>query len=328
MSEPTADYGGNVSPARGLPATSLIICSRNRPELLLASVESIMRGDHVPTELVIVDQSDVPQAAPATLDPDRACEVRYLWTRSVGSSRARNAGIAAAKHDLLVFTDDDVLVTPAWFGAIVRALLDAEPRSVVTGQVLPTEVKRPGGFVPSIKVDNTPAAYEGRISQDPLYPLSMAIYRSAIDEVGGFDERLGPGTPFPAAEDNDVGFRLLETGYRIVYVPQAILYHRAWRAKQDYLPLQWRYGRGQGAFYAKYLSLRDRFMLRRLGGDVVYHCQQFAGRGRCQRHLASGDIVYAFGVLAGAGQWLLTKRKRQRPTRRRDGRGIRVWSRW
>ena len=99
----------------------------------------------------------------------------------------------------------------------------------------------------------------------------MATYRSAIDCIGGFDERLGPGTCFPAAEDNDLGFRLLEAGFHIIYDPASVLYHRSWRTEKDYLPLRWGYGRGQGAYYARYLSLQDRHMIAHMSLDVVRH---------------------------------------------------------
>src|SRR5437867_5656517 len=93
---------------KSLPATSLIIPSRNRPEFLLAAVESVLQGDEVPTELIIIDQSTAQNPTLATLTTHRTCDIRYLWTQSVGLSRANNEGIAAARHDLVVFTHDDV----------------------------------------------------------------------------------------------------------------------------------------------------------------------------------------------------------------------------
>jgi GT2 family glycosyltransferase len=204
----------------------------------------------VPNEIVVVDQSDALQSTLARLATDRSCEIRYLWTQSVGLSRGNNTGIASSRNDILVFTHDDVLVTPSWYLTLVQTLVEAGRRAVVTGQVLPTPQEQTGSFVQTVRVSDVPALYKGRIGTDVLIPFNMAMYRSAVDEIGDFDERLGPGTSFPAAEDNDYGFRLLEAGYRIIYVPDALLYHRAWRSKRDYLPLRWSYGRGQGAFYA------------------------------------------------------------------------------
>ena len=120
--------------------------------------------------------------------------------------------------------------------------------------------------------------YHGRIYKDVLYSGNMALYRTAIDEVGNFDECLGPGTHFPAAEDNDLGFRLLEAGYCIRYVPEAILYHHAWRSQSQVLQLRWAYARGQGAFYAKHLRMGDLYMLRRMLRHLRLQCLLVAGR--------------------------------------------------
>src|SRR5262249_55196610 len=99
-----------------LPCSSLIICSRNRPRLLVDTIRSVLKGDEVPTELVIVDQSDAPYEAFSQWRLEQACELRYLWKPSLGLSRGRNEGIAAARHNLLVIIDDDMFVASRWFG--------------------------------------------------------------------------------------------------------------------------------------------------------------------------------------------------------------------
>ena len=297
-----------------LPETSLIICSRNRQKMLAEAVDSILQGDDVPTELIIIDQSDTAYPALASLTSERTCEIHYVWSQSVGLSRANNYGIATAQYDLLVFTHDDVVVTPTWFGSLIRSLVKVGPRAVITGRVLPTTEPIPGSFAPSTKADDVSATYEGRIGVDVLFPMSMALYRSAFNEIGYFDERLGPGTPFPAAEDNDLGFRLLEAGYRIIYVPEAILYHRAWRTEKDYIPLRWNYGRGQGGYYGKHLSLRDRYMLHRLVSDIRQYTLRFFLSLWRQRRLAHGDVIFLLGILVGAGKWFLTQRRHTHPS--------------
>ncbi|HEX6979284.1 MAG TPA: glycosyltransferase [Alphaproteobacteria bacterium] len=301
------EAAGTPSPTQPpLPPASLIIASRNRPDLLEAAVASILAGDDVPAELIIVDQSDAPHPRLSCLRTGRPCDIRYFWTRSVGLSRANNRGVAAARHDLLVFTHDDVLAPPRWFGAIVRALAAAGSRDVITGRVLPTEAETPGGLVPTFVVDDVAKVYEGRIGNDVLFPLNMAMRRSVIRDVGPFDERLGPGTRFPAGEDNDFGLRLLEAGYRIAYVPEAALFHRAWRS--DHLRLRWLYGRGQGGFFAKHLGLRDRYMTNRMLRALAHYLRRALSRSRRAPRLAAGDALYAAGIAFGALEWLLTHR--------------------
>jgi GT2 family glycosyltransferase len=292
-----------------LPACSLIICSRNRPAFLSATVDSVLEGDEVPTELVIVDQSHAPDERLAHRVQTRGCELRYLWTRSVGLSRARNEGIRAARSDILVIIDDDMYVESNWLGTFVRALVQAAPRTVVTGRVLATHPEVPRGFAPTLAVREDSAIYQGRIGTEVLAGGHMAAHRSAFDEVGGFDERLGAGSAFPAADDNDLGFRLLEAGYRIAYVPEAIVYHRAWRAEADYLPMRWNYGLGKGGYYAKYLSFKDRYMLRRMLYDIGHRVYQLPTRLRHNRRLVYGDPAYILGIVVGATRWLLTHRR-------------------
>ncbi|HEU5100110.1 MAG TPA: glycosyltransferase [Roseiflexaceae bacterium] len=313
QADPNPGDGQRLS--RGaLPATSLIIPSRNRPGLLLDTVQSILKGDVIPTELIIVDQSDAPNPDLMRMSTSSACNVRYIWLETQGVSHARNRGIAAARYDILVFTDDDVLVMPGWLGRLINVLCEAGTDSVVTGQVLPaTEAERPGGFAPSVKLDPVPAIYAGRVADDVLFSNSMAMSRQAIERVGWFDERLGPGTRFPAAEDNDFGFRLLEAGYQIRYVPEAALYHRAWRPASDLLPLRWSYGVGQGAYYAKHASMCDRYMIRRLASDGLRYARRAVRRARRQPWLACGDMLYVLGLLWGACAWIFMHRK---PARR------------
>jgi len=269
----------------------------------------VLQGDEVPSEIVIVDQSKDRHPQLETMKTNRACEVRYLWDYSVGVSRARNISIAAAQYDVLALIDDDMFVAPTWFESLIRALIDAGTHAVVTGQVRPTEAEIPGGFAPSTKLDEVPATYTGRVKADVLFTGNMAMYRAAINDIGAFDERLGVGARFPAAYDNDFGFRLLEAGYKIIYVPQAMVYHRAWRTKRDYPRLRWNYGRGRAAFYAKHLSLRDRYMLSRMAVDFKSHFSLLLQHMRHERYRVFSDAMYTLGFLSGVAEWLLTQRR-------------------
>jgi GT2 family glycosyltransferase len=319
-----------VTDRTGAVQTTLIVCSRDRPAFLSSVVASILDGSQVPDEILTVDQSIQPHPELAAFTSAR-CSFRYIHSESVGLSRSRNIGIAAASHPIIVFTDDDVLVPPEWFGTIIRSLHAAGPRSIVTGRVVATDAEIEGGFAPSLHPGTERIVYEGRVYQDPLATFNVALPRSAHAEVGGFDVRLGPGTPFPAAEDNDFGYRLLEAGYRIVFDPDAVVYHRAWRDDRSYVPLRRGYGRGQGAFYAKHLSFEDRYMLRRMIGTLVSHVRRLpraalndlrTSAGRAQpaywrsvrrsstsRTLAVAELAWLMGFLAGMFEWLISKRR-------------------
>jgi GT2 family glycosyltransferase len=290
-----------------LPAASLIICSRGRPQLLIETVESILAGDEVPQELLVIDQSDDENRELAAKKSARS-DVRYVHMNRIGVSLGRNEGVCMARHELLVFTDDDVLVAPSWFGSIVRALLEKGEQTVVTGRVLAGEPEQPGAFMWDPSDREHEIVYEGRIDDDPIYPTNMAAYRSSIEAVGLYDVRLGPGTKFPAAEDNDLAFRLLESGYRIVYVPTPVVTHRAWKPPRDFLRVKWRNATGQGAFFAKHLSLRDRHTLSRLVRSIGNQAKWSAHSVRLDaqaRRDGYGHAVSAAGLAVGAAKWLV-----------------------
>jgi GT2 family glycosyltransferase len=298
--------------------------------MLSSVVTSILNGEDVPDELLVVDQSIEPHPELAVFTTSR-CAFRYLHSATVGLSRGRNIGIAAAAHPIIVFTDDDVLVAPDWFGTIVRSLRTAGPRAIVTGRVLAADAEVEGGFAPSLHPGGERRVFEGRVHEDPLATFNVALHRSAHTEVGGFDVRLGPGTPFPAAEDNDFGHRLLEAGYRIVFDPDAVVYHRAWRDDRAFVGLRRDYGRGQGAFYAKHLSFEDPYMLRRMLGTLAGHVRRLpralmndlrpralpgqpaywrsAVRSSTSPVLAIAEAAWILGFCAGLVEWLTTKRR-------------------
>jgi len=278
---------------------SVVIATRDRPDALGVAVESILAADRVPAELIVADQST---REPPPLPSNDTVELVHLRLRSVGSSRGRNAAIAVARHEVLVFTDDDVKVERDWLSRLVEPLLASEERTAVTGAVLAPDEGAVQGHVPSLTYRTEPETFSGRPFADPLFPNNMAMRRRAFDEVGLFDDRFGGGTVFPAAEDSDFGYRLLEAGYRIEFVPDAVLYHFGARQGMDLLRLNWGYGRGQGAFYAKHMSLSDRYMLRRFGRNAAFRVRMMSRAFRGDRQ-ALREGVYLIGLFSGALGW-------------------------
>jgi GT2 family glycosyltransferase len=292
------------------PPASLVLCTRDRPGFLADTLRSILAGEEVPAEIVVADQSAVPRDGLDGLAGDLPCEIRHVPLRSVGLGRARNAGVAAARHDWIAFIDDDMWVDRRWWSALLRTALEAGPRAVVTGQVRAAAPEVPGGIAPSVMLGDERVVYQGWLGRDVLAAGNMILHRSAFAEVGPFDERLGAGARFPSAEDNDFGFRLLRAGYRIVYEPGAVLEHRAWRSKEDYVRLRWRYGRGNGAYYAKHLAPGDWRMLGRMRAEVARQLGKVPGRlRRRELRMMASDAAFVLGLAAGAAEWLLTQRR-------------------
>jgi len=297
----------HTSTVQPILPVSVIVCTRNRPVLVQESIASILDGNCVPAEIVVVDQSTEVHPTLSTFQPTNGCELVYHRDTSVGLSRALNRGIRLARHDILLFADDDIFADKNWLSEMTRALQDGGPNVVVSGQVPPAQESAPNGFVPSTIVDPVPAVYRGRIDTDVLWGNNMGFHRAAVERIGYFDERLGIGGMFLSSNDNDYSYRLLEAGFTILYVPSAVLYHRAWRTNDEFVNLRWRYGVGRGAFYAKHSHLRDRHMLNRMRNDVRIHLGAFVFGLRSNRLKALGDGALGLGILYGALKWRLTQ---------------------
>lgn len=290
-----------------LPPASVLLPTRGRPRLARDAIESILDGTLRPAELIVVDQSPEPDPDLAGLADVADTPVRYLAGRSGGVSRARNEALAEAASPLVAVTDDDVVADPGWLEHLVRALASAGPGTVVTGGVREGTPETERAFVPASAPGRQRAVYRGRQPRDVLAGGNFGAWRETLLAVGGFDERLGPGSSYPAAEDNDLGLRLLDAGYDVAFEPDAVVVHRAWRPVEDYVSVRWRYGLGKGGFYAKHARAGG-YGLRRLGADCGGRLARLPRNVVVARRRALGDVAYIAGVLAGASRWAVTER--------------------
>jgi GT2 family glycosyltransferase len=287
-----------------------VICSRDRPELLLDTVHSVLAGGTVPAEIVVVDQSAAPNPRIAEPRTVRGCVVRYLRSPTTGLGVARNIGLRAANGEVAVMIDDDMLVERDWLGSLLAGL-PPERLAVATGRVLPAPGEGTGGTVPpaALVTREEPAVFREPQEIDVVPGANVAMPRELVLELGGYDERLGAGTRFGAADDNDMGYRLLLAGAEVHHVPGAVVLHRPHRAGGDLIRLRWRYGRGKGAFYAKHASVRDRHILRRARTDVWRRLRR-AAVALAPRKTA-GELLVLAGMASGALEWLLRERWRR-----------------
>ena len=296
---------------------TLLVSSRNRPSLLVDAVTSVLAGTALPDQIVVVDQSDEVNQTLADLVPPEGVDLCYIKSDTVGISRSRNVAFSSAAQPIIVVIDDDCLASPNWLETVVRSLLKAGSRAVVTGRVLEGEAEVDGGFALSLHPESEPAEYVGRITTDPLATFNFALHADTYEEIGPFDSRIGPGTRFPSSEDNDYGYRLLRAGYRIVFDPEAVVYHRAWRAGRNIVSVRYSYGRGQGGYYGKHLASRDWFMLVKF-----WHALRRRGKRMRQGDVLGiiGEFAWIAGWLVGTADWLLRpSRLDERFSRSADG---------
>jgi GT2 family glycosyltransferase len=289
----------------GLPGVSLVLPTRNRIPMVRAAVRSILAGEVLPDEIIVVDQSEPPLSKELLdLGPSTSgCDVRIETCRP-GLSRAVNHGALVARHDALVVVHDDVLVDADWLHTLISALAERGEASVVTGRVGASDPERPGAFAPALRDDPEPAVYSGRVDRCVIRPMNIALWRRDHLAVGGYDERLGPGTVFPGGEDHDYSVRLLDAGLTVHYVPDARVRHRAWRDRRDYLPLRWAYGLAHGAFYARSYDPADRHIVGRAVSDVRRRLRLVPHALATEPRVGVGHLVFLAASVVGATRWL------------------------
>ncbi len=266
-------------------ALSVVVPTRDRPERLARCLVALRLALGELDELLVVDSASA-DATTATVALEHGAHVlREVWP---GASRARNRGWQAARHDLVAFVDDDVTVTPGWADALRQV---AGAPAFVAGRVLPPPDQRHVGH-PVAVVDRGPAGpIDARTTGVLGASANLLVRRDVLLAVGGFDERLGPGTSVPAAEDVDLLDRVLHAGFTGWFEPTAEAWHDQWRTRRERLALDWGYGIGQGVRLRREQQ-RDPERARRLARDVVVRSDLHGVR----KSLADG---YGFGALAG-----------------------------
>jgi len=97
------------------PAASIVVPTRNRGDLIMETIDSLLKLEGVDFEVVVVDQStDERTAAAVAAAANGDPRVRVVRTTTVGSSAARNVGALHAAGHVVAYTDDDCLVEPDW----------------------------------------------------------------------------------------------------------------------------------------------------------------------------------------------------------------------
>jgi glycosyltransferase involved in cell wall biosynthesis len=244
---------------------SLVICTYKRCATLLKTLESVAASELPPSiewEVVVVDNNSRDQTRTALEEfaarhPGR---FRYVLELKQGLSNARNAGILAARGEVIAFTDDDVIVDAAWLGNLTRCLLDGTWAGS-GGRVLPLQ----SVVLPRWLSLSGPYALGGAVAalfdqgdepkelNEPPFGANMAFRKEVFESYGYFRPDLGrrPGSLI-SYEDTEFGKRLMAAGERLGYEPSAIVYHPVLdeRLNKKYV-LAWYFGYGRAVTLQK-----------------------------------------------------------------------------
>ncbi|HEY8545198.1 MAG TPA: glycosyltransferase family A protein [Acidimicrobiales bacterium] len=109
-------------PGAGTPVVTVIVCTYNRADRVGRTVQAVLAQEGPDFELVVVDDGS-PDATPEVLaalgEADPQARLRVVRQANAGLGAARNAGLATARGEWVVFLDDDDVPDPGWLAALM-----------------------------------------------------------------------------------------------------------------------------------------------------------------------------------------------------------------
>ena len=258
------------------PRIAVVVPTIGEADALARCLDALLPA--APDEVVIVDQSGDDAVARVVEAVDGSAAVRRVVSEARGLSAARNLGARSATADVLAFTDDDCVPDGEWLAELGRAFARDDAPAAVTGPMLPLAGAPPGLVAVSSRTSRERREFTGRaLPWEVGTGGNTAVSRAWLDRVGGFDERLGVGTPGHAGEDLDLFRRVLQAGGRIVYEPDAVCRHEQ-KTPAERRARRASYGLGAGAALGLWLREGDPRALPALARRETQRARM-AGRG-------------------------------------------------
>lgn len=246
---------------------SVIIPTYNRPVMIEACVDALLKSRDAHFELIVVDDCSTEDIG-ATLarrfgENNRLRVLRNMTNLQLGRSRAR--GAAEAKGDILLFLDDDNLVEPDMLYRLVEDFTEHPEAGLIAPMAihangtkaekiwtLGSDFNRwtscPHDYLPLLPIEQLPT---DKIRFSTLYsPNAFAVRKVIYEKVGGFDFNL----PF-CYDDADFGWRIKKLGLKNHILSTARTHHMNFVAEGENLQLR---ELGIGAPWRAYPIARNR----------------------------------------------------------------------
>ena len=191
---------------------SFVLCTVDRTDCLEKFMEALFKQQYKNFELIIVDQNLDERLGEIIHHYRSFYEIKHVKSEK-GLSKSRNIGLKHIEGDVIAFPDDDCIY-PENMLRKINSSFNENNYDVLS-------VKMTNSVPQGRKVQNK--TYEQDVNRGNVMALmasiSMFLRKSVIDNVGGFDERLGLGTDtiFQGGEDYDYPLRALEKGFKIYY---------------------------------------------------------------------------------------------------------------
>jgi GT2 family glycosyltransferase len=206
------------------PRVSVVIPTYNRRDLVERALRALARQDYPQADFEVVVSVDGSEDGTRERVERFAApfEVRAAWQPKKGRASACNAGIRAARGELVVLLDDDMEPVPGFLTAHVLAHADGSRRGVVGA--VPVVIDRESSPVTEYiglrfhRHLEKLARPDHRIGARDFYSGNFSISREILQEVGSFDEDFQDY----GNEDGELALRLITAGVKLTFSPEAL----------------------------------------------------------------------------------------------------------
>ena len=220
-----------------MPKVTVIIPHSQGQDILEHCLKALRKTAYSDYEVLLVDNGSVDGSR--EMVRQRFPEVRIAESRTnLGFAAGCNMGIRASRSPYVVLLNNDTEVTPGWLGPVVQTADDDASVAAVQPKMLSFQDRRrfdySGAAGGELDLFGYPFAW-GRLfdateTDAGQYDQRRRVFwatgaatllrRSALQRVGLLDESF-----FAHMEEIDLNWRLHWAGYRVVFVPEAVVYH-------------------------------------------------------------------------------------------------------
>jgi len=230
---------------------SVIVPVYNAEKTISMCIESLLNMEYSNKEIIVVDNGSTDK----TVEIARKYNVKILSERRRNSYIARNTGVREAHGEIIAFTDADCVVDKFWCKNLVKHYY-REDVGGVGGPILPYAWPYisyyPTNIIEKFAVMSHKTAFPDHSSMSKkyhelrrknnvlhsgtIYTANASFRKDILVRLGGFDEKFFSGG------DIDLSYRILKSGYKLIWDNDAVVYHIPRASFKGLLKQFYRYG--------------------------------------------------------------------------------------
>ena len=257
----------------GWPHVSVVVCTHNGARTLSDCLEGLGKLAYPDFEVIVVSDGSTDATAEIVVRHG----FRLITRERSGLAAARNAGMEAARGEIVAYIDDDARPDPHWLSYLAASFRrdswggvggpNLAPKG--DGWMAEAVASAPGGPSHVLLSDREAEHIPG---------CNMAVRKQALQEIGGFDPIF-----HSAGDDVDMCWRLRDRGWKIGFNPAAVVWHR----RRDSLRAYWRQQGGYG------------------------EAEALVERKWPEKHNGAGHLTWSGRIYQGVARWPSTIARRR-----------------